>query len=231
VNRLIHKASIWSIVASLPFIGAGLVLARIFPPLSPTESAATVAARYAEHELQIRIGLVMVMLATALFIPFFASLVWEVKKMTGERNTVAPTIQAIGATCIVIFVFIPMFMFMIAAFRADRSPEVVQALHDLGWFTFIGPVSFFSVQMFFLGLAILMDRQAVPTFPRWFGYATFVLALDTLGGGFIVLTRTGPFAWDGALAYYVPILSFLLWMAGIVIYLLRSADREWAAGA
>lgn len=229
MNKTIHKVCVWSVVAALPPLGLGLVLARLFPPVSPGESAIEVAQYYADHDVRIQVGLVLAALAAALMIPFLGAIAWEVQKMTGGRRALSSMIQVICGTTVFLFVLIPLVLFMAASFRADRSPEVVQALHDVGWLLFVGPTSSAIVQFAFLGVTILMDEQETPTFPRWFGYATLFFAADLLGGAFIVLTETGPFAWNGALAYYLPFATFFAWIAGAVAFLLPSVDREWAA--
>ena len=127
MNRTIHKICVWSVVVMLPLLGVGMILARIFPPASPGESAIEVARYYANHEVRIQIGLVIAALSWCLTIPFFGAIAWETQKMTGGRRTLASTIQVMCGTILYTVVIVALMMFMAASFRADRSPEVVQA--------------------------------------------------------------------------------------------------------
>lgn len=231
MNRVLHKVCIWSVLGTSLTLGVGMFLAHLFPPPSPKDPAIEIATYYADHQGRVQIGLVIAMLGSSLLIPFGAALAWEVQKMAGGARgdrAVASTIQVICGGFVFLFVLLPMLVFMVAAFRADRDPAIVEALHDLGWFILVAPVSFAVLQFGFLGAAMLMDRQPEPTFPRWFGYGTLFLAFDFLGGSLVVLTKTGPLAWDGAFAFYVPFGGFFAWMAGAIRYMGRSVDREWA---
>ena len=229
MNRAIHKACVWAGGLMMPLLGGGMILAGLFPPAAPGASAIKVARHYADHEVRIQIGLVVAALGVGLLIPFYAAVAWEVRKMAGGRQALASIIQVMTGTALYVITIIPLMVFMAASFRPERSPEVTQALHDLGWLAFIGPVASGVVQYVFLGIAMLMDSQDTPTFPRWFGYATIFVGTDFLCAGLIVLTENGPFAWDGILAYYVPFITIFIWIVGAIVFLLRSIDREWAA--
>ncbi len=227
MNRTIHQACVWAAAPMAVILGVALVVAGLFPPPSPDVTAAEVASHYVGDQVRVQIGLVLGMLGSGLWVPFAGALAWEAHKMAGRRNAVGAIIQVICGGAVLMAILIPFLVWMAAAFRADRDPELILAIHDLGWILFIAPVSFAAVEFLVLGLGMLLDRQPTPTFPRWFGYLSIFLALDFFGGGFIVLTHTGPFAWNGIFAYYVPFGLFFVWVGIAVVYLSRSVTREW----
>jgi hypothetical protein len=96
-----------------------------------------------------------------------------------------------------------------AAFRPDRSPDVTQALHDVGWFFFFMGFVPFVVQSIAITVFVFQDTADPgadgPVFPRWVAY--FGIAFEVLFalGGLCTFFKTGPFAFQGALTYWVPL--------------------------
>jgi hypothetical protein len=67
---------------------------------------------------------------------------------------------------------------LVAAFRPDRDPQVTQLLNDLAWITFTVPVGMVIAQMVTRALAIRLDDEPRPVFPRWVTAVTIaVLAI------------------------------------------------------
>jgi hypothetical protein len=63
-------------------------------------------------------------------------------------------------------------------------------------------------------------------FPRWFGYFTAWTALMFEAGAIAFLTRTGPFAWNGLLVFWSPVLLFGAWMVVMIVLLFRALARQ-----
>ena len=85
-------------------------------------------------------------------------------------------------------------------------------MHQLAMLTLITTTQYF----FFAWLSVIVVSFKSTTvkyspFPRWYGYFTVwsMLALDMGCPAF--LTRTGPFAWHGLLAYWTPLATFSVW--------------------
>ena len=83
--------------------------------------------------------------------------------------------------------------------------------NDAGWLMFLMPFTTFIVQNFAIGLAILGDRSAQPVFPRWVAYFNFWVAVLFLPGGLLTFFKSGPFAWNGLFAFWVPFVVFFTW--------------------
>jgi hypothetical protein len=73
-----------------------------------------------------------------------------------------------------------------------------------------------------LGLAILRDDSEQLVFPRWIAYFNFWVAILSLPGVLIPLFKIGPFAWNGLLAFWVPLVTFGVWGPVMVWAMLRT---------
>lgn len=196
--------------------------AGFVPPPSPGDSAERIAARYTNNRNGIRTGLIICMFASGLLAPWFASIAVQMRRIEGSRPILTYVQLLAGAATVIEFLVPPMF-WQAAAFRADRSPETVQALNDIGWLPFLGIISTAMIQGYAFGAVILADRRAVPVFPRWLGYYQFWIVSLLLPGATIVFFHSGPLAWNGVLAWWVLLVSYFLWIVVTSVYLYKVA--------
>jgi hypothetical protein len=63
-------------------------------------------------------------------------------------------------------------------------------------------------------------------FPRWFGYYAVWTALMFEAGAIAFLTRSGPFAWNGLLALWSPVVTFFAWMIVLAVLLFRAIASQ-----
>lgn len=182
------------------------------PPLSPLLSAEDFARHYSERAVAVRIGSVMLMTGAALMFPLFGAMSAAMLRMKGRPLALSAT--QLG-TAIVTFapLFMSSFFFAAASFREERAAADVLALSDVGWFFLVMPTPAVLIQLVVFGIAILGDDKARPVFPRWLAYFNFWVGVLFFAGVFIPIFKTGPFAWDGLLAFWIPFLVFGLWIA------------------
>ena len=109
-----------------------------------------------------------------------------------------------------------------AAFRPGRSPEITQALVDLGWLLFITPIAPFILQYLTLAIAIFADHRAQPAFPRWAGYLQLWISITFLPALAAYFMKRGPLAWKGLFVWWIPFVAFTAWFF-IMIALTRRA--------
>lgn len=112
-----------------------------------------------------------------------------------------------------------------ALYRDDRSPEVSQALNDVFWLSFVGIVGNFVLQGLILAAATFSDPDQ-SVFPRRFGYVSLWYALLAMPGAAIFLFHDGPLAWNGFLAWWIPLVAFGGWTACISCAVLHALNRE-----
>jgi len=224
-SRRIQKACIWA----GPLMGAlfvvGFVVAGFFPPPSPNQTAAEVAAMIDQNRTAIRIGIVVCLASCPLLMPFLASFTIQMKRIEGIRPIMAYTQLALGALATIEFV-IPYVFMLVSTYRADQDPDVTSALYDIGWFFFLGVISTFVLQLVLFGVAVLIDPRPQPIFPRWLGYVNLWLAMAFAPASFLVFFKTGPLAWNGVLVWWVPVFAFLGWFVPNFVCLLRAVDSD-----
>ena len=216
----------WGGVVNWLMSFAGLYIAGFLPIISPAASAEQIAALYrANGPLMIEIGSIVFLLASAPFVPFIAVLSTQIKRIEGDRRTFTYLQLAAGAASMTPLIVTPL-PWCVAAFR-PHSPEIIQVLNDLGFITMLTATPAVGVQVLAVGLAILADKRPQPVFPRWVAHASFVCALGLQGGLLLVLTQTGPFAWDGVIAGLLPFI-FFPWCILMTPLLLRAIKQQEA---
>ncbi|MGQ0697302.1 MAG: hypothetical protein ACT4PZ_03560 [Panacagrimonas sp.] len=216
----------WSGWVFLVLLGVGAwAFAGLIPPPSPAADAATIAEFFARQGGAMRLGLVIAMVSTAFIIPWTAVLSVQMNRMQGS-SPVLPLIQAIGGGVAVIILLLPVMLWVTASYRPDRSSDVVLALNDLAWFfilmTFPAPM----IQVFAVGIATLADKSLEAVFPRWVGFFNLWMGVLFIPGGLIVFFKSGPFAWNGLIAFWTPFAAFGLWFVVMTPVLLRAIRQQ-----
>lgn len=206
--------------------GIGLFpLAHFLPPLSPADSAQNIASTYQSNQLGIQLGAIVIMASASLFMPFFAMITVLMKRIEGHSAPLAVT-QLASAVMVVLFFFIGAMLFAVTAFRPERSPELTQLMNDFGWIAFISPGAPAFVQTVAIGLAILSDKGQPPVLPRWSGYLSLWVAVLFLPAALAVIFKTGPFAWDGLLAFWIPAILVGSWSMIMAVLMVKSIEAE-----
>lgn len=226
MNLWMQKACAWSGIVFVLLLTLGLwVMAGLIPPPPPAADAATVAAFFAAHGGGIRAGMLVAMIASGFYLPWTAVLSMQMKRMQGS-SPVLPLLQSISGAVVTLIVLVPVMLWATAAFRVERSTEIVQLLNDFAWLfilmTFPAPV----MQLFAVGIATLADKSPDSVFPRWVGFVNLWLGTLFLPGGLIVFFKTGPFAWNGIIAFWIPFAAFGLWFLVMTPVLLRAIRQQ-----
>ena len=182
---------------------------------------------YQAHTNQIRFGLLVMMGASACILPFAAVISAQMKRME-DKPSVLSNLQLVSGGIGVVFFIVPCLLWSIAAFRPERDAELIHLMNDAGWLMFLMPFTTFIVQNFAIGLAILGDNSAQPVFPRWVAYLNFWVAVLFIPGGLLTFFKTGPFAWNGLFAFWVPFVVFFSWYM-VMFMLLRKGIIAQAA--
>jgi len=216
----------------VPFFGALFLIGftifpGFFPPLSPTMTAEQVAAFYRDHVGQIRASLILLNLIGIGFIPFFMVIVVQMMRMRNPSRAFAYSYLSAAASGGTLFALADL-AWLNAAARPDRDPQLTMLLNDLAWFSFTTPVGFIIAQNLCLALAIYMDRLREPVFPRWVGHFNVASAVLMVPGAFALLYKTGPFAWDGVLSFWLRIATYTLYVTVMFFVVRRAINRQIA---
>jgi len=222
----------WILLWAMPVVWLIWLLSFVtFPgflhPMSPKMTAEQVATFYFDPNnlSRIRYSMIVFNWFGVALIPLLAMIAMQIHRMA--HRTPILTYCFIG--CIAggptLFCMADLF-WLLAAFRPERDPNLVQLFNDLAWVTFTSQVPFMVAQNVFLACAIYLDRQDRPIFPAWVGHFNLLTAAAMAPAAFTALTLEGPIAWDGAVSYWLKNASIALWIVVMTIVLVRTLGRQ-----
>ncbi|WP_293234783.1 hypothetical protein [Mycolicibacterium sp.] len=224
----IEKGAAWLGLAMLiGFMALFVLVAGLIPPMDPGASANEIAKIYSEHGVRIRVGLALMALFSVFFTPYLALLSRQVRRIEGYWGVMSLTQVMMSVTFPFGFILCSIFG-MAAAYRPERNPDVTQALSDVFWFIFVGVVGPLIFQVVILAVAVFMDKRERPSFPRWFGYFNIWYAILGVPGCAIYLFKSGPLAWNGMFAFWIPLTVFSIWWIVTTFMLVKAVDVEAA---
>ena len=113
---------------------------------------------------------------------------------------------------------------VVGAMRPDRDPALISVLYDMGFLSFSGTMGIFLIGSLIWGVAILLDRNNV--LPKWFGYFNICNALTEVVVATCCIYKVGPFAWNGAIAFYINMVVFGVYTGVFITYLKFMIERE-----
>ena len=218
----------WLIIPGMigGFLG-WLILARFLPPHSPSWDADTIAGIYAARDTLIRAGVVLMQATIGFFAPFVAIVYVQMRRIEGKRPAMLSITALITNLINVLVIGIISGMFWIAAsFRPERNPEITQMLNDLGWLYVAFPISCVVAANVAMGVCFLQDRHPQPLFARWVGYFNIWVAVLVIPAVLIPFFKTGPFAWNGIIAFWLPLVVFSLWIVVMLVSLIKAIKRK-----
>lgn len=199
------------------FAVAFFVLSRTQPPPSPAWDSSRVVQWFNQNNYGILIGFGIMFLITGMTAPTNALIAYSMRRMSVSR--------AFGYSYLVLYSLsaIPGMLLMcialtVGALRPDRDPQLISWLYDFAFLSFVGTMGVFLIGSLVWMLAILIDKNRV--FPRWFGYLNLCNALTEVVVSPAWLFKTGVFAWNGLIAWWIDMVVFGLY-TGVFIYLLR----------
>ncbi len=218
-----QRLCVWAGITFAPvfLIGLGLV-AGFIPPPAPSMTADEVARMFTQDRDRIRVGIWIVTAAAPLLAFFVAALTHQIRRIAGADSPFA-TVQVVAGACLILEFIFPQLVWQTAAFRAERSAEIVQTLNDLAWLPYIGVVGTTMVQMLIMAIVVLQDPREEPLLPRWSAYLNIWAALGIAPGSLVVFTHTGPVAWNGIIAFWLLCVAFITWMAVMTWLMLRAS--------
>jgi hypothetical protein len=185
-------------------------------------SADAVARLFLQDRARIRIGIWIACAAAPLLAFFVAALTHQIRRIAGGDSPLA-TAQLIAGSCLILEFLFPQLVWQTAAYRSERSPEMLQMLNDLAWLPYVGIVGTAMAQMAIIGLVVFQDARRTPLLPRWCAYLNIWTALGVASGSLVVFVHSGPLAWNGILAWWVLCVSFFVWMVAMTWLMLRAS--------
>lgn len=222
----------WISLWLTPFFGAILLCAFIgfpgfLPPMSPQMPAEEVARFYVQNAAMIRFSMITFNLCAIMLIPFFMTIVVQIKRMSLPSHLLAYSYLAAASTGATLFAIADIF-WLIAAYRPNRDPQLILLLNDMAWLIFVTPIGAVVVMNLSLALAVYLDARPQPIFPRWVAPFNLVIAASMTPAVCALIFKTGPLAWDGVISFWLRIGAFGVYIA-VMFFVLRTAIGRQAA--
>lgn len=198
-------------------------LARTQPPPDPNWEIARISQWFADNHHGLIIGFGVIFIVVFMTTTCNALIAYSMRRML-----VSP---AFAYSYLVIYSFsaIPGMLLtcialVVGAMRPDRDPELIHWLYDLAFMAFDGTMGVFLVGTSIWMVAILLDKNRV--FPKWFAYLNLCNAMTEVVVAPVWLFKDGVFAWDGAIAWWVDMVVFLVYTTAFIILLRKMIQRE-----
>ncbi|BDB43985.1 MULTISPECIES: hypothetical protein [Mycobacterium] len=197
----------------------------ILPP-SAADPAPKVVAEYLANTTGIRIATVIFIFSSILYTTWSMSIIQLVRRR--ERQwPILFNIMVVAVACEVVVVMFIGFFFGAASWRpGETSPEVTQALNDLGWLGVLFTGAPFALFQICLAVTTLLDKSVQPAFPRWSAYYNLFASFFMCEASLLLFFKTGPFSQDGVLVFYVPMIVFFVWIVMFSVLTLRAINAE-----
>jgi len=228
MKKRIWTWCIWSWpVCAIGFLVPFVFFAGLIPPPSPSMSAQEIADMIAGNRTGIRIGVIGALWFSALLLPFYAVIAAEMKKIEGELPLLAP-IQFASSAILVCFFQIIGLAWLLMTYRPEINPEIMRTLNDYCWFVWSMLIPTYIFQYASMALAGFMDIRPQPLWPRWAAFFNLWVAVTGAGGFLAVFFKSGPFAWNGIVGFWIPVILFGLGNTVTMILLLRRQRYEEA---
>jgi hypothetical protein len=208
----------WTTVAFYQlFFLVFFVLTRTQPPPNPGWEVPRVVQWFNHNHYGLLIGFGIMFLITGMTAPSNALIAYSMRRMSvspafAYSYLVLYSLSAIPGMLLLCIVL------TVGAMRPDRDPELISWLYDFAFLSFVGTMGVFLIGSLVWMLAILLDRNRV--FPKWFGYLNLCNALTEVVVSPAWIFKTGVFAWNGLIAWWIDMVVFGIY-TGVFIFLLR----------
>jgi hypothetical protein len=197
------------------------------PPMSPATSAEEVAGFYRDpaNLPRIRYSMILFNWFCVGLVPLLMLIASQIRRMAHRTPIFAYSIIACAAYAPTTFMMSSLF-WLLAAFRPERDPQLILLFNDLAWVSSAPQAGCLIASCVLLALAIFLDRQPRPVFPRWVAHFNLGIAVLLVPACFVALAMEGPLAWDGVLGFWARNLAIGLWIAVMASVLGRVIHRR-----
>jgi hypothetical protein len=221
-NQLICAHSVWLYIA-MTLVGF-LLLPRWLPPPGPNLAQEDVVRIFTNNPM-LRVGMEILMMSSGFFIPVSAAIATQMRRIEGP-NHILSDLQLLVAGISVVPIQIASLSWLAISYRANTPPDIITVFNDLAWFMIIGAVSCPLIQSLSIGICILNDKSPNKIYPRWLGFWNIWLSLVYAPAMILPFVKTGPFAWNGVLGFWVVVNGFFIWMMLNYIWTVKAINAQ-----
>jgi hypothetical protein len=220
----------WTLPAlAVIWISAFLLFPGFAHPMSPSMTAAQVAAFYRDpaNLSRIRYSMILFNWFGVGLVPMLTLLVMQIKRMAHRTPILSYCLLGCIAGGPTVFLIADLF-WLIAAFQPSRDPQLTLLLNDLAWMFFTTAVPFLIGQSLIIALAIYLDNPGRPVFRRWVAHFNVVIATALVPAAFTGLALSGPMAWNGVLPFWLKNMAIAVWIVVMSVALGRNIYQQRA---
>ena len=229
LDKGVAKAFTWSaVVVIIGLLVAQGFLMHFLPAPDPTLSPEALRQRFIDRRLEIQIGSVIQIIAWSFWATWGMVVTTFMRKMErGYPFLTYASIALVGGGY-VFFVFIPM-TWAVCAYRAtEMDPQIIQFANDWVWFDWLFTWPPFAIWFFVVAAAIFKDHNVPTLYPRWVGYFNLWCGFLIFPAALIVFWKSGPFAYNGALAFWFPVFIFFGEIVVMIVMSLKVINQQTA---
>jgi hypothetical protein len=178
-----------------------------------------------EHRAGVLIGCSLFYVAAGLLTPGSIQFGIMLAKIEGRW----PLWSLTTATCgvfISLIVFFNACAWLVAAYRPETGADVIQSWNDWAWFAFLLGWIYLSIEMLATAFVELQDDREQPMVPRWFSWFTIAGAVGIVSAAGPAFLKSGPFAYHGLLAFYMPVAVWGVYLNVTAWYMYDELVRE-----
>ncbi len=220
----------WIFVA-LTVVG-WLGIAHFWAPAHADLSAEATKEWFTEtHRTGVLVGCTIFYIGAGLLTPGSIAMGLMLSRIEGRLPLWSFT-TAVSGVFISLIIFFNCCAWIVAAYRKEAGADVIQAWYDWAWFAFLLGWIYLTIEMVATAVVELMDKRATPMIPRWFSWLTLAGALSIFFAAGPAFFKSGPFAYHGLLAFYLPVVVWGGYISITTWFLMKETRRVDAeAGA
>lgn len=198
-------------------------LGKLMPPPAPGLTQEQIVDFVQRNSSKMQVAWVLLSLSLGLASLSSGLIVVQMKRMTVSPALAYTYMAALAVAALPGCLFCGI-MFALAAFRPDRSPRIIALLYDMGLLSFVGSLGCFVVQYIVFAIAIFLDKRGI--FPKWLAYMSIWGAVTELVAVPIWIFRSGPYAWNGLISFYLGTIIFVAWELCLIVCLFKALKRQ-----
>ena len=222
---------VWSGVTFFFLFFIACVGAGFIPPPSPHLTGEELLAIAAQNRTGFRVGMMAGYIGALLLVPWSVGISYFMARIEGGRFPVMAFVALGAGIANAVAFFLPFVFWSGAYYRLDNNPGLVRLLSDMTWLEFVMLYTPFFLQTIAIAVVGLSDKSATPTFPRWFCFLSIWVCILVIPGGFAIFFESGPFAWNGLIAFWIPVTVFTIYFSAFVPLLFKAIRRLEASNA
>lgn len=199
------------------------VITRTQPPPKAWWDLPRIVQWFGDNHTGLLVGFGIMFLIGALCIASTALIVYSIRRMS-VSPAFAYSYLILYSLAAVPGMLLTCIALVVGALRPDRDPKLMGLLYDMGFLSFSGTMGIFLIGSVIWAIAILLDKNGI--LPKWFGYFNICNALTEVVVATCCIMKSGPFAWNGVIAFYINMVVFGIYTGAFITLLKKMIEHQ-----